>query len=204
MFLYGASGHGKVIADILTSNGIEIKAFIDDNPSLSLFSNKPVYHSLTESDFHVANDDLIISVGNNLMRKKLADSLKVKFGKGVHSSAILSQSSQVGKGSVVMANVTINAGSVVGEHCIINTNASIDHDCIVGDFSHLSPNVALAGNVLVGEGAHLGIGSCVIQGIRIGKWAIIGAGSVIIKNVPDFAVVVGNPGRVLKFRTDIR
>ena len=93
MFLYGASGHGKVIADILSSNGIETKAFIDDNPSLSLFSNKAVHHALSETDFDVAIDDLIISVGNNFTRKMLAYSLKVKFGKGVRSSGILSQSS---------------------------------------------------------------------------------------------------------------
>lgn len=204
MYLYGASGHGKVVGDILASNGIEVIAFIDDNPTLSVFSNRTVYHSLAETGFDAENDQMIISIGNNLTRKKLTDSLEVGFGKGVHSSAVLSQTSQVDEGTVIMANATINADSTVGKHCIINTNASVDHDCIVGDFAHLSPNAALAGDVHVGEGSHLGIGCCVIQGVRIGKWAIIGAGAVIIKDVPDFAVVVGNPGRIIKFRTDIR
>jgi acetyltransferase EpsM len=68
----------------------------------------------------------------------------------------------------------------------------------VEDFVHISPNAALAGNVKVGEGTQIGIGACVMQNIRIGKWAIIGAGAVIIRDVPDYAVVVGNPGRVIK------
>jgi acetyltransferase EpsM len=72
-------------------------------------------------------------------------------------------------------------------------------DCKIGHFAHLSPGVALAGNVTVGEGTHVGIGSCVIQGITIGKWVTIGAGAVIIKDVPDYAVVVGNPGIIIKF-----
>ncbi|MCF8256973.1 MAG: acetyltransferase [Flavobacteriales bacterium] len=204
MFLYGASGHGKVIEDILSGNGIVTKGFIDDDRLLSRFSDKPVYHSLAESDFNVSVDRLIISVGNNLTRKRLVGQLDVSFGIGIHTSAMLSQSAKVGDGTVVMAHSTVNAGSVVGRHCIINTNASVDHDCVIEDFVHISPNVALAGGVHVGEGTHVGIGACVIQGIRIGKWVIIGAGSVIIQDVPDFAVVVGNPGRVVKFRTDIK
>ena len=66
----------------------------------------------------------------------------------------------------------------------------------------MSPNVSLAGNVTIGEGSHIGIGSCVIQGIKIGKWATIGAGAVIIKDVPDYAVVVGNPGTIIKFNKE--
>lgn len=203
MFLYGASGHGKVIEDILSVNGIVTQGFIDDNKSLKVFSNKPVFHSLIDSHFNAAIDKIIVSIGNNLIRKQLTESLHVNFGIGIHTSAVLSARAKIGEGSVVMANTTINADSTVGKHCIINTNASIDHDCVIEDFAHISPNVALAGDVHVGEGTHLGIGSCVIQGVRIGKWVIIGAGSVIIADVPDFAVVVGNPGRILKFRTDI-
>ena len=49
------------------------------------------------------------------------------------------------------------------------------------------------------EGANIGIGAVVIQGLTIGKWSTIGAGSVIINDVPDYAVVVGNPGKVIKY-----
>jgi acetyltransferase-like isoleucine patch superfamily enzyme len=56
----------------------------------------------------------------------------------------------------------------------------------------------LAGNVTVGEGSHVGIGASVIQGVVIGKWTVIGAGAVVLNDVPDYAVVVGNPGKIIK------
>ena len=101
-----------------------------------------------------------------------------------------------------MANAAINPGAEIGKHCIINTASIVEHDCKIADFVHISPNASLAGNVTVEEGAHIGIGSSIIQGVTIGKWAVIGAGSVILKNVPDFATVVGNPGRVIKINKD--
>jgi acetyltransferase EpsM len=67
------------------------------------------------------------------------------------------------------------------------------------DFAHISPGAHLAGNVTVQEGAHVGIGASIIQGITIGKWATIGAGTVIIQDVPDYAVVVGIPGKVIRY-----
>jgi acetyltransferase EpsM len=97
-----------------------------------------------------------------------------------------------------MSNVSVNVQSNIGHHVILNTNCSIDHDCILEDFVHVSPNAALAGNIQVGEGSQIGIGACVMQNIRIGKWVMVGAGAVIIRDVPDYAVVVGNPGRIIK------
>jgi len=53
------------------------------------------------------------------------------------------------------------------------------------------------------EGPHVGAGAVVIPNIIIGKWVTIGAGAVIIKDIPDFAVVVGNPGRVIKINSEL-
>jgi acetyltransferase-like isoleucine patch superfamily enzyme len=53
--------------------------------------------------------------------------------------------------------------------------------------------------VIVGEGTHIGAGATVIPNIKIGKWCTIGAGSVILKDVPDYAVIYGNPGKVIKY-----
>lgn len=51
----------------------------------------------------------------------------------------------------------------------------------------------------IGEGTHVGIGAIIIQGLKIGKWATIGAGTVVLDDIPDYAVVVGNPGKVIKY-----
>jgi sugar O-acyltransferase (sialic acid O-acetyltransferase NeuD family) len=198
IFLYGASGHAKVICEILESQHRIPDGLIDDNPLVTSLLDYPVYHTLEQASVH-SGDHFIISIGNNRIRKAIVAKLNdVQFTNAIHSSAIISPRAIVGEGTVVMPNVSVNVHSTIGRHVILNTNCSVDHDCVVADFVHISPNAALAGNVKVGEGTQVGIGACVMQNITIGKWATIGAGAVIIRDVPDYAVVVGNPGRIVK------
>ncbi|CAN5790393.1 acetyltransferase [soil metagenome] len=197
MILYGASGHGKVIAEILEANGVTELAFVDDNPHGRFFLDCPLFHA--SSLDKLPPNQVLIAVGNNSIRKRIASGLNLPFGTAFHPSAQISRRSQLKEGTVVMAGVIVNSGCEIGRHVILNTNCSVDHDGVIADFAHLSPKVALAGDVKVGEGSHLGIGCCVIQGIRIGKWATIGAGAVIIADVPDYAVVVGVPGKIIKY-----
>ena len=199
-YLYGASGHCKVIVDILKSNDIAVCAIIDDNPKSSELFNIPIVHTQKIED--LSNKKMIISIGNNHIRKKIANKITSKFYKAIHEKAIVSENSQVREGTVIMAGAIINADAEIGRHCIINTGSVIEHDCKINDFVHISPNASLAGNVEIGEGTQVGIGATVIQGIKIGRWAVIGAGTVIIRDVPDFAVVVGNPGKIIKYNTN--
>ncbi|OQP47569.1 acetyltransferase [Niastella yeongjuensis] len=203
MLLYGASGHAKVICEVLESQGRIPNGLIDDNPNVKTLLDYSVYNTLQQAAV-VPEDEFIISIGSNRIRKIVAQKLNgVQFTNAVHSSAVISPRSSIGQGTVIMANVSVNVHSVIGEHVILNTNCSIDHDCVVDNFVHISPNVALAGDVQVGEGTQVGIGACVKQGIRIGKWVMIGAGAVIIRDVPDHAVVVGNPGRIIKMNEPV-
>ena len=183
MILFGASGHAKVIIDILEGNGVQVEKIYDDNPRTDNIFGIGVEHSS--------------QIGEN--RKKISEKYKFQYQIAVHKTATISVHSKIGEGTVVMANVAVNPSVEIGKHCIINTGAVLEHDCKISDFAHISPNVALAGNVEVGEGTHVGIGASVIQGIKIGKWATIGAGAVVIKDVPDFAVVVGSPARIIKY-----
>jgi acetyltransferase EpsM len=199
LFLYGASGHGKVIIDILKSNDEIVDAILDDKPQFKSLFGIPVLNS---NDIKMLfGQKIIVSIGDNLIRQKVVKGLiGGSFHKAIHFNAIVSSFSTVGNGSVIMAAAVINPDVTIGKHCIINTGAIIEHDCVIQDFVHISPNVAMAGGVVVEIGAHIGIGVSIIQGIKIGKWAIIGAGAVVIEDVPDYAVVVGNPGRIIKFK----
>lgn len=198
IFLYGASGHAKVICEILEAQQRKPHALIDDNPHLTSLLEYPVFNSLQAAGV-TASDQMVICIGNNRIRKAVAAKLQqVPFTNAIHPSSVISQRSEMGTGNVVMPNVSVNIHTRIGNHVILNTNCSIDHDCVIGDFVHISPNAALAGNVRVGEGTQIGIGASVIQNISIGKWVTIGAGAVIIRDVPDYAVVVGNPGRIIK------
>ena len=197
IYLYGASGHAKVIIELAELLALPIGGLIDKNPHLHELLGYTV--SVHEPEIHREHKSFIISIGNNQIRKKIAQSLEVNFINLIHPHSNISKRASIGEGSVVMAGVAVNCSTQIGKHVILNTNCSVDHDCIIEDFVHISPNAALAGSVLVGEGSHIGIGASVIQGIKIGKWCTIGAGTVIIKDIPDFATVVGNPGRIIKY-----
>lgn len=195
MIIFGASGHAKVIIDILQNNSICIEKIIDDNPKVEeIFGIKVEKNTNSYS----SDKEAIIGIGNNEIRKKIAEKYDFQYQVAIHPKAVISKYSQLGEGSMVMANSVINPSVEIGKHCIINTGAVVEHDCQIADFVHISPNASLAGNVRVAEGAHIGIGASVIQGVKIGKWATIGAGAVVIRDVPDFAVVVGNPAKVIK------
>ncbi len=196
MNIYGASGHAKIIIDLLHSRRTEIHNIIDDNKAITEIYKYPVVHVLTPE---ILRRTTIIAVGDNKTRKSISSSFKGEFFRGIsHATAVVDGTVELGKGTVVMANAAINADTVIGEHCILNTGCIVEHDCLLEDFVHVSPGAVLAGGVRVGEGSHIGIGALLIPGKKIGKWCTIGAGAVIIDDVPDYATVVGNPGKVIK------
>ncbi len=194
--LIGASGHAKVILDILLQGNLEVSGFYDDNLSIQEFKGLKSRGSV--SQITPSQDLHIISIGVNSIRAKIANRLSVSYTMAIHSSAVLSPSTNIGEGSVVMAGAVVNADSVIGKHCILNTQCSIDHDCIIEDFVHISPNACITGGVYIGEGAHIGAGAVIIPGVKIGSWSTIGAGAVVIRDVEPNTVVVGNPAKPLK------
>ena len=192
MYLYGASGHAKVIIDILEASGVQVEGLIDDNPNIDQLQGYPVRHTFTgESPF-------IISIGNNKIRKQVAERLQTAYGKAIHPSAILSPTAKIGDGTVVMQGAIIQADAKIGKHCIINTGSSIDHECLIGDYVHISPHATLCGNVHIGEGSWIGAGTTIIPNLNIGKWSMIGAGSVITEDIPDHVLAFGNPCRIVR------
>ena len=195
-YLFGASGHGKVIKDTLSANGVKVEAFIDDNPNENECAGRPVLHSAEGCS------PVIVSIGVNRVRKMIVERLQaadssVEFATAIHPSAVVSPSAKIGEGTVVMAGAVVNADAVIGKHCIVNTGATIDHECVIGDYCHIAPGVNISGDTHIGEGTWVGVGSCVIQCLSIGKNCFIGAGSVVVKDLPDNVVAYGNPCKVM-------
>lgn len=203
--IYGASGHGKVIADILETRNRKIAAFIDDDPTLweTEFFGYPVWSGIKalleaakEKDFLV-----IAAIGNNDIRRRVVEKLikaGIQFGTAVHPSVQIGKGVTIEEGSVVMANAVINPDTVIGSHCIINTAATVDHDNRIGDFVHLSPGAHTGGGVTIGNDSWIGLGVSVINNLTIGENVVIGAGSVVIRDVESNAVMIGNPAKTLK------
>lgn len=192
VYLYGASGHGKVIKDILEAQGLSVEGFVDDNPNLAKYCEKKVFH---QAD---GLSPMIVSIGINKTRKMIVEKLKCQFSTAIHPTAIVSPSAKIGEGTVVMQGAIINADAVIGKHCIINTGASVDHECVVGDYCHIAPHASLCGQVCVGEGTLIGVGASVIPCVEIGDWCIVGAGAAVANNIPNNQTVIGVPAKVLK------
>lgn len=196
--IYGASGHSKVIIEILEGRGELIKGLFDDDPAKKELLDYRVHNARDFLQFN--NFNWVIGIGDNAIRKKIAENNSLNYKEIIDVGTNISKRTTVGKGTVIMPGVTINSSVVIGQHVIVNTNASIDHDSILMDYAHISPNATLCGGVSIGEGTHVGSGAVIIPGIKIGDWSRIGAGSVIIRDVPDNATVVGNPGRIIHNR----
>lgn len=191
MILYGASGHCKVIIDILEALGEHIDFIVDDNPSITDLCGYSVRRNIG------VYDKAIVSIGSADIRKRIVSTIRVgKYLTAVHPSAVVSSRAEIAEGSVVMQGSIIQSGTRIGKHCIINTSAAVDHDCCIGDFVHVAPHCTLCGDVTVGEGTWIGAGTTVIQGIHIGKNCYIGAGSVVVKDIPDGSLAYGNPCRI--------
>jgi len=188
IYIYGASGHGLVVADIALSCGYKEIEFIDDD-------TKKGYKTFDDIKKNTQYP-IAFGIGDNHIRKILYQKVK-KQGFAlptlIHPSAIISSSVIIGEGTVVMPNVVVNTRANIGKAVILNSSCVIEHECIIGDFVHISPKVAIAGDVKVGDLTHIGIGSSVIQCLHIGKESIIGAGSVVVNNIADFKKAYGNP-----------
>ncbi|WP_317163764.1 acetyltransferase [Psychroflexus maritimus] len=198
--LFGASGHAKVVIDIITSNGFGLAYVFDDDKSIHKLLDYKVTTSYDSS--LLKSYPLLVSIGDNVIRKEIALRTNINLSEAlIHPSAIISSEAVLGKGTVVMPNVVINSGTRIGENCIINTSAVIEHDCIIKDYVHISPNAALAGGVKVREGSHVGIGANIIQFIEIGEWSNIGAGAVVVRNIPSHCTAVGIPAKPIKFHS---
>lgn len=197
--IIGASGHGKVIADIVLKSGDKVIGFLDDGIEKGkLIVGFEVLGKI--SDYKNYSDcEFVIAIGDPHIREKIADALNVKWYTAIHSTAVISSLDvEIGEGTVVMANAVINSCAKIGKHCIINTGAIVEHDNILSDYVHLSPNVALAGMVSVGKSTHIGTGACTKQVVNIASNCIIGAGSVIVRDINESGTYIGVPARKIK------
>ncbi|MEH7625962.1 acetyltransferase [Bacillus subtilis] len=202
--IVGDGGHGKVIRELINARSDTRLAAVLDDKFKTFEGGKEWYtgppEAVTELRRLIPDVLFLIAVGNNSVRKQLAERLglgKDDFITLIHPSAIVSRSAVIGEGTVIMAGAIIQADVRIGAHCIINTGAVAEHDNQISDYVHLSPRATLSGAVSVQEGAHVGTGASVIPQITIGAWSIVGAGSAVIRPIPDRVTAAGAPARII-------
>ena len=194
LIIVGASGHGKVVADIAILNGYKEIVFLDNNPDISECAGFRVIGP--DSMAAELDGDLFIAVGDSKVRKHLMDVNSNRyFPLLVHPDAVIAKGTAIGDGTVIMAGTVVNPGVKIGRGCIINTCSSVDHDCVIGDFVHIAVGSHLSGTVKVGNETWIGAGATVSNNVNICGRCIIGAGAVVIKDIEEEGTYIGVPAK---------
>jgi len=210
IIVIGASGHAKVITDIIEKSGqYKIFGFIDSHIKIGtnilgyqVIGNENHISYLKEKEGITKG---IIAIGDSWVRKEMFKKIiainpNFDFISAIHPSASICNYAIIGKGVAVMAGTVINAEAKVGDFSIINTKASLGHDSVMEEYSSLSSGVIVGGNVTIGKFTAISIGATIINNITIGKHTVIGAGAVVTRNIGDFQVAYGTPAKFVQKR----
>ena len=191
LIIIGASGHGKVIADIAVRNSYTDIVFLDDDEDIIECAGYPVVGKSSQAI--VLDGDKVVAIGNATIRERIQSTVKTVAL--IHPDAVISRRVIIGEGSVVMAGAVINSDATIGKGCIINTGASVDHDCRIADFVHISVGAHVAGTCEIGKATWIGAGATVSNNINICENCMIGAGAVVINNIEKSGTYVGVPAK---------
>ena len=199
LIIIGASGHGKVVADIaIKMNKWQSIAFLDDDESIKTSMGLEVIGKTADAFTYKDEADFFVAIGSNATREKIQEKLIVEglnVVNLIHPSAVIGIDVEIGIGTAVMAGVVINSSTRIEKGCIINTSASLDHANVIEDYVHISPGVNMAGTVKVGKGSWIGIGSVVSNNVNICSGCKVGAGAVVVKDITEPGTYVGVPLR---------
>jgi sugar O-acyltransferase (sialic acid O-acetyltransferase NeuD family) len=203
ILIFGAGGFGQEILDIMLSSpsfdGCQI-SFLDD-----LVAENSVIMNATvvgNSDYLriVENSFVTVAIGAPKIRRILTQRVKnanLPFVTIVDYSVERRWGSIIEDGSIICANTILSVNAHIGEHNVVNIGATISHDVTTGPYTVISPGAIILGEVTIGEGVEIGAGAIIHPQVKIGNWCKIAMGAVVYKDVPDNAIVSGNPARTM-------
>jgi sugar O-acyltransferase (sialic acid O-acetyltransferase NeuD family) len=120
-----------------------------------------------------------------------------RFTNFIHPNVSLDDVS-LGVGNYIQEGVILQAQVQIGDNSSIHMGTLVGHESKIGHSVFIAHSCSLSGLTEVGDGTFIGTHAAILPRVKIGKWATIGAGTVVLKDVPDYSVVVGNPGSVIR------
>lgn len=206
--IVGAGTYGQVYAEYLKEE-YEIVGFVDDN---FMIHNTNINGIKVLGNFEYLLKEIsksisiFVPIGNNKTRVNLLNKLidsGFETPSFIHSNTDIHPSVNIGKAVYILSATNVMPLSSIEDFTMISMGVNVAHHTRIGEGSFLSQGSNIGASISLNKKTFVGIGSTIMTGVRtIGKSALIGAGSVVIKDVPDYAVVVGNPGKIIKYNNE--
>jgi sugar O-acyltransferase (sialic acid O-acetyltransferase NeuD family) len=196
LLVFGAGGHGRVVADAATAQGAweQLRA-TDRDPARAGSLLLPGLPVLPLADAVAQGGAVHIAIGSAAAREREAKAVGLPLASVFHPRASVSPHAGIGAGCFLAAQSVVAPGARLGTAVIVNHGAVVDHDVEVGEFSHVAPLAALGGNVRIGRRVLVGAGAKVLPGLRVADDVVLGAGAVVIADIGTPGVYAGVPAR---------
>jgi sugar O-acyltransferase (sialic acid O-acetyltransferase NeuD family) len=207
VFFVGGASQARLCHNILVRQGHEIPLIYDRTKGLAPPWNCVVFDDEAAIPTRARTcEAFLVCIGDvhgeaRVRYSRQLRQLGLKAISAIHPVAFFSEEAVLGEGIQAMPGSVVNDCAIIGDFCIINSNSTVEHECVLGVGVHVMSGATLGGLVRVGDCSSIGSGATVLPRITIGSNCIIGAGAVVTKHVPDNAVVVGVPGKVVRYRT---
>jgi sugar O-acyltransferase (sialic acid O-acetyltransferase NeuD family) len=208
LFPFGGTAREALLA-VLEQNTVKktwnVLGFVDDDKSLwgktlcgvEVLGGREVFS-------HFPSAQVLAVPGNPqtfLGRDEIIAGLSLsedRFATIIDPRARMAPDSKIGTNTLVMANAIISASVVIGKHCAVLPNTVIAHESRIEDYTLVGANVIVSGFCTIGRSCYIGSGSSIRDHVTINAQSLVGIGSCVLKDVPEKAVVLGNPARFLR------
>lgn len=210
---YGAGGFGREVlelGELINTQKDRIWdrfIFIDDRDVTNQVNGYDVFSYPDAIKRYGDSLDVIIAVGEPTVRRMLYDKIKKD---GVHMPVLInpdtyvSSTAKLGEGSIIRYSSCVFANAIIGNNVCVNSHANIGHDVRIEDGCMISAFSNIAGAVHIGEYCYIGMNAIIRECVSIGKHSVLSMGTIISDNVPDYALAIGNPVRLMKIGDNFR
>lgn len=208
LVILGGAGSGVIIAEAVRAAGdsgpYTLIGFLNDiaTPETT-FADKPVLGPF--ATWHDCPADAVFvsafpKAKETLARHQRLVALEIpddRWATVIHPGAYVSKDVTLGPGSFVGAGAVVEPGMVGSRHVCIRGGSYVSHDVRLGEFVFVGPNATILGRCTIGEGSHIGANAVCREETCVGRYALVGIGAVVVADAPGFAVLAGNPARII-------